>query len=355
MARRLLIAALSFLAVSSALPAPSHHVVHEERDEVPNRWIRRERVPAHAKLPVRIGLTQQNLDNAHEHLIDVSNPDSPNYGKHWTSDQVIDLFKPGDDTIETVREWLVNSGINKDSITLSKNKAWLAFHATAERMESLLHTEYFEFEDTATGGIMPACDRYHLPEAIKYHIDYVTPGIKLLAPMESPKEHEKRGLAVKKRGWPPHGNPHNHPWPKHHWPHKPWPHHHPLPNDLSQCDVAITPACIAALYDIPPARLADPSNSMGIFEAELQYWDQHDLNSFFTNFTQIPNGTHPVDMEIDGGVAETRNISAAGEEAMLDLEMAYPIGMRRQDLLSEVNFANNWGSLPADDYCLECG
>ena len=65
---------------------------------------------------------------------------------------------------------------------------------------------------------------------------------------------------------------------------------------------------------------------MGIFEAELQYWDQHDLDSFFTNFTSIPTGTHPINMEIDGGVAQTSNVSAAGEEAMLDLDMAYPIG-----------------------------
>lgn len=325
MSRKIALVALSLLAFSVALPAPASHVIHEERDETPARWIRRDRVPADAKLPVRIGLTQSNLDNAHEHLFDVANPDSSDYGKHWSSDQVIEMFKPADETIDTVRSWLVSSGIDKDSITLSGNKAWLAFTATADRMESLLHTEYFEFEDTATGGIMPACDRYHVPHHVQDHIDYVTPGIKLLAPMEKPKEHEKRGLS--KRQWSHHGNPHhNGPWPKHHWPHRPSPHH---PNsDLSTCDIAITPACIAALYDIPPAHLADPSNSMGIFEAELQYWNQHDLNSFFTNFTRIPNGTHPIDIEIDGGVAQTRNISADGEEAMLDLDMAYPISKR---------------------------
>ena len=179
---------------------------------------------------------------------------------------------------------------------------------------------------------MPACDRYHLPKSIQKHIDYITPGVKLLAPSDKPREHEKRGLS--RRQWPHGSRPdwghgpwhHGGPWPKHHWPSRPLPKH---PNsDLSMCDVAITPACIAALYDIPPAHLADPSNSMGIFEAELQYWDQFDLNSFFTNFTRwIPNGTHPLNNLVDGGVAVTTNVSAAGEEAMLDLDMAYPIGM----------------------------
>ena len=325
MAGRIAVVVLSLFSIATSLPAPASHVVHEERDDIPHRWIKLDRVSKRAKLPVRIGLTQSNLDDAHEHLLSVANPDSPSYGQHWTSEQVIETFKPAEETIDAVRYWLVRSGINKNSITLSANKAWLAFSATAERMEAMLHTEYFEFEDAATGGIMPACDRYHLPHHVKDHIDYITPGIRLLAPMEKPKEHEKRSLS--KRQWPHHGEPHHHgPWPHHHRPHRPYPHSHNISSDLSTCDVAITPACIAALYEIPPADLADPSNSMGIFEAELQYWDQHDLDSFFTNFTQIPNGTHPINNEIDGGVAQTSNISAAGGEAMLDLDMAYPIG-----------------------------
>jgi hypothetical protein len=62
---------------------------------------------------------------------------------------------------------------------------------------------------------------------------------------------------------------------------------------------------------------------MGIFEAELQFWDQVDLDLFFANLThgRIPNGTHPEDNLVDGGVAVTTNISAAGGEAMLDLEV----------------------------------
>ena len=324
MAGKLVVLALYLSAFAVALPSPATHIVHEERDEIPARWMKRDRVPAHAKLPVRIGLTQSNLENAHEHLFDVANPDSPNYGNHWTSEQVIDMFKSLDETIDSVREWLVSSGIDKDSITLSGNKAWLAFTATAERMEALLHTEYFEFEDAATGGIMPACDRYHIPKRIQGHLDYITPGIRLLAPFEKPKEHEKRSL--NKRQWLHHGSSHQDgPWPHHHWPPRPYPHGNT--SDLSTCDITITPACIAALYDIPPGHLADPSNSMGIFEAELQYWDQLDLDLFFTNFTSwIPNGTHPINVQIDGGVAQTTNISAAGDESMLDLEIAYPIG-----------------------------
>lgn len=83
---------------------------------------------------------------------------------------------------------------------------------------------------------------------------------------------------------------------------------------------------MAALYNIPPApKQVDPSNTMGVFEAELQYWDQLDLNLFFSNFTHwIPNGTHPIDNNVDGGVAKTTNVSEAGGESMLDLEVRKP-------------------------------
>ena len=318
---------LSLLSIASligALPAPASHVVHEERTDTASRWIKRDRVPSYARLPVRIGLAQNNLDNAHDYLMDVSHPDSSNYGQHWTPEQVVEAFKPRDETIDTVRAWLINSGINEKSITHSDNKAWFAFHATAHQMESLLHTEYHEYQDLETGGLMPACERYHVPEHIQEHIDYITPGIKLLAPTESPREHQKRSLT--KRQWP---EPqwHNGPWPKKHWP----PHWHPYgsdANNLSTCDIAITPACVAALYNIPePSHSADPSNTMGIFEAELQFWDQKDLNDFFSNITmgRIPNGTHPINNLVDGGVAVAPTIAQAGGESMLDLDMAYPI------------------------------
>ena len=41
--------------------------------------------------------------------MDVSDPRSPNFGKHWTPEQVYDFFSPDPDTINEVEDWL--SGI----------------------------------------------------------------------------------------------------------------------------------------------------------------------------------------------------------------------------------------------------
>ena len=283
---------------------------------------KRDRLSPRTLLPVRIGLAQNNLDKAHEYLMDVSHPNSPNYGKHWLSQQVIEAFKPSDDTIGTVHRWLVDAGIESESIAHTDNKAWFAFYATAEQLENLLHAEFHEFEDLRTGDIAPACDRYHLPEHIQQHVDYVTPGIRPVASMKKSNEYPSETLSKRRQPQPEKRSGRT----LHHRPTHAMPSH--PESNLDTCDITITPACIAALYEIPPATLADPGNSMGIWESEVGYWDQKDLNLFYANLTPwIPRGTHPLNNLVDGAKAVAPKIADASLEAMLDLDMAYPIGM----------------------------
>ena len=54
-----------------AAPAPSSHVVHERRDHVPHAWVKWSKLAARVKLPVRIGLTQSNLDRGYDLLMEV--------------------------------------------------------------------------------------------------------------------------------------------------------------------------------------------------------------------------------------------------------------------------------------------
>lgn len=304
---------------------------------------------------MRIGLAQSNLDRAHEKLMDVAHPASVNYGKHWTSEEVIDAFKPSEETVTAVRQWLVDSGISAKSITHTKNKAWLAFDITIKQAESLLHTDYHEFEDRKTGGIMPSCDEYHIPQRLRDHIDYITPGVKLVAPSDQDIENHKHSLSKRQSRYGGQGGSWDgsHHGPKHHHHYRPMPYN--AQANLSTCDVAITPACIAALYHIPPAHLADPKNSMGIFEAELQFWDQLDLNLFFANMSShIPNGTHPFNKEIDGGVAKTTNVSEAGGESMLGKICAQPhFRLERPPLTAARSGTVVSYRLPSDYYSLQ--
>lgn len=59
-----------------AAPAPSSHVVHEERSGGPSMWKRQSDalLDRSAVMPMSIGLKQRNLDRGHDLLMDVSHP-----------------------------------------------------------------------------------------------------------------------------------------------------------------------------------------------------------------------------------------------------------------------------------------
>jgi len=60
--------------------------------------------------------------------------------------------------METVRNWLIDSGIGRERIRKSENKGWLAFDASVAEAEALFHTEYHEHQHEATGAVRIGCD-----------------------------------------------------------------------------------------------------------------------------------------------------------------------------------------------------
>jgi tripeptidyl-peptidase-1 len=81
----------SLAATISAAPAPVPHKVHEKRDVVASssQWQRRDvKLDRRTTIPMSIALTQRNLENGPDFLMDISNPTSVNYGKHWSPQQV---------------------------------------------------------------------------------------------------------------------------------------------------------------------------------------------------------------------------------------------------------------------------
>ena len=62
----MLLSTLFFAAVAAAAPA-SHLVVHEKRS-IPEH-VKRQRVNSNAVIPIRIGLTQSNLDEGYAQLM----------------------------------------------------------------------------------------------------------------------------------------------------------------------------------------------------------------------------------------------------------------------------------------------
>jgi tripeptidyl-peptidase I len=134
------------LSLAVATPRLSRSVVHEKRDHIPAEWSHSRKHHATAVLPLRFALAQSNIHAMHEFVNDVAHPESPYYGKHWTAAQVAEKFSPSHDTIQTVRDWLSESGFAPERIHVKKTKSWIELNATVEEAERLLNADYYVYK-----------------------------------------------------------------------------------------------------------------------------------------------------------------------------------------------------------------
>ncbi|KAI1879118.1 hypothetical protein JX265_003295 [Neoarthrinium moseri] len=307
---------------------PATHGLHERQQAHWSRqWAKKDKAPARALLPMRIGLVQRNLELGARHLKRISDPRSPDYGKHMSSEEVIEMFAPPKASVEAVRKWLTDAGIAAEKISLSANKQWIQFDARVEDVEKLLVTDYFEYEHNASGSKTVATEEYHLPLELREHVDYITPGVRLRADPGKLKKMKRRQEReeVERRSTQPmytnlefftddNGAATSLP-----------------PLNSSVCDTYVTTACIREQYSIPNNTLATPGNELGIFESLDDHYSREDLDSFFAAlYPYVPEGTYPEERLIDGAIGAVEDVpgytqSDAGVESDLDFEAAWPL------------------------------
>lgn len=139
-------------------------VQHERRHFPPTGWTKRSRLSADLALPLRIALKQSNLHSLEPHLLSVSTPGQPDYGKHWSHAKIAEMFKPSPDSVNAVWEWLVKGGVEKEGIGRSQSLGWLSFNASVGMAEELLGAEYWLWEHGDSGQGHVACEEYSVPE-----------------------------------------------------------------------------------------------------------------------------------------------------------------------------------------------
>ena len=168
--------ALALTSIATA-HVPARHVAHEVRRSLPIGWTPVKRADPGLVLPLSIGLVQSNLDNLEGYLMDIADPDSPNYSNHWTPAAVADTFRPSEASVDAVRAWLIAEGnIEAGRVALSRSGGWMNANVTVEEAERLLGTEYFVYEHAEGGMPHVACaGAYHLPAHVAPHVDIVTP------------------------------------------------------------------------------------------------------------------------------------------------------------------------------------
>ncbi|KZT63834.1 subtilisin-like protein [Daedalea quercina L-15889] len=333
---------LTFSLLVTAIVSP--RVVHEKRDATPSGWTPVRRAAADVVLPLRIGLTQPNLETLDDYLLEISHPESPNYGKHWSAAKVAEMFRPPPAAVKTVLEWLEDEGLDASRVKLSKGGSWIHANMTVEEAEMLLGTEYHVYQHGESGVEHIACEeKYHLPEHVAEHVDLVMPTLHFDVHMG-----RKRSIDTS-IGQPGAGivNP------------KLMGEVESALLNTTSCDEQITPDCLRALYGYDYTPVATDKNSIGIVEYTPVAYLPADMDMFFGNYSPTQVGQRPVVVSIDGGYEQTsfEGFSINGE-ANLDLQYAMALVGSTQnvtlyqvgDLVEGASFNNFLDALDAS-YC----
>ena len=172
------LASAAVVAVHANPATLSPHVRHESRRAVPHGWALQRRADPDTFVPLKFRLTQSNLENLDAYLLDVSDPTSHNYGKHWTAEQVAETFRPSQDSVDTVHSWLVHGGgVDLRKITVASDGS-IHVNVTVSEAENLLAAEYYVYQNADDGKERIGCHHgYHLPEHVSKHVDLVWPTV----------------------------------------------------------------------------------------------------------------------------------------------------------------------------------
>ena len=122
-----------------------------------------------------------------------SDPDSPTYGKHLTQDEVADMFAPSASSIEHVKQWLMDGGIDSKHIRITKSKGWIHADVTPAQLEDLLKTTYHTYSHRSSQSQYVGTDKYYLPASVSDAVDFIIPGT-AFAHKNSDSVQVKRGL-----------------------------------------------------------------------------------------------------------------------------------------------------------------
>jgi tripeptidyl-peptidase-1 len=179
-----------------------------KRRRMPRGFVVQGPTPKDHELELSFFVKQRGVERAHDALLEVSDPDSELYGKHWSNKEVLELLKPDEEHINAVMEHLQSHGIIARKAT--PNGDILSAVVTAEKAETLLQTKYEAISHVKTGHVMHRClEGYTLPADVARALDFVSPTVHLTKPakpMSPPKDAKELHKSVRDPIEPPMGN-----------------------------------------------------------------------------------------------------------------------------------------------------
>jgi len=138
-------------------------------------WVKLHRVEPESSVHLTFALKQENVDDLEELLLKVSDPDSPSYGKYLSVDQITNLISPTKETVDIVKVWLKNNGVNLDHCDITLNKDFLLCAIPRKTAEKVLLGSVFHYykHDKLSSHVIRSDSRYYIPTFISQYLDFV--------------------------------------------------------------------------------------------------------------------------------------------------------------------------------------
>ena len=106
----------------------------------PPGWVKYSSASPDHVLRLRIALPQPQFHILEQHLMEISDPDHERYGKYLSKDQVDDLVRPYDESLDIVTQWLEKWGIYEEDISRSAARDWVTVMVPVRLAEQMLNT-----------------------------------------------------------------------------------------------------------------------------------------------------------------------------------------------------------------------
>ena len=121
-----------------------------------------------------IGLKQRNIEGLQRKLLDISNPESPNYGRWLSKEEVEKYTTPTAQTTNSVNSWLEAAGVDASSLH-QPSPDWIQVTLPLHQAEELLQARYSVYQDSHTGHTLVRTPDYSLPAMLHDHVDTIQP------------------------------------------------------------------------------------------------------------------------------------------------------------------------------------
>jgi tripeptidyl-peptidase I len=153
-------------------------VTLEEVSALPPGWRYDHAASSDEPLSLYVALAQPRLADLEARLLDISDPNSPNYGNHLSAEDIAAYRQPSQASFDAVLDWLQSEGISG----AHQFQAWVGFNTTVSGAEALLGAKlaYYAY-DPEPAKLMT--QSYGVPQSVFGDIDFIFPLAHFMAPV----------------------------------------------------------------------------------------------------------------------------------------------------------------------------